>query len=833
MIIKGLLLIGILLLPGLVTFPYVKKKAWDFFETPFIILLISVLVVSILGVILAELSVFSLPRLLALSGFYCLLLLAGVLFIKKLRVKEWTAERAGDITPSPTLSLSHFLFICILLLALGLGSYSFEYILGGRDPGVYINTGINLAHTGSLIIQDKLLEGMDTSQQELFYKPAYYNYAKYPGFFGEGSTILPQFLPLFSVWIAIFYLTLGLKGALGVSVFFGILGIYGVYLAGRQIFNPLIGLLSALLLTVNATQIWYMRYPSPEVLLQFLIFAGIYAYDRYQRETNGWLGAVSAVALGLTLLVKPLAFLLLIPIGLYVYGKTSLGYTPLDGYFIFPFMLNLLHAILHIYWFNSYYMLGHLERLRSHKFLISLLIALGILFWLSIKLSPRLRILVSQGIFTSPYFRLSLSILLIALSLYAYFIRPQLAQEVYHPEMARLDRDYAMDSLVHLGWYLSPVAIFLGVLGACLFIHNRLDRVNLFFLLIGLTFSFSVLKGTEDAWDHFWIMRRFVPVVIPVFLLFTAYALWHLFKFHALTFNGTPQLPKLIFFVVLIFLLTYSLVIARPILTHREYSGIIRLMDQIAEIFPGNAVVVMDNFDVTIRIAPPLEYIYQKKALVLYQNTLESYQKFIQLAHRWMQEGQEVYFVTPLPQGLGLTKKFTLKVPEMEYAVGHLPKKINELYSDLYVYRLTEKDGASKYLLKLGINDFGLIEGFYHIEDLPDGNRKYRWTKGTAKVLVPGESKFRIRMRAWRPDFLPKVNMEVFTKNTLAAVIQLLTPGSSPSDFQDYEVVIPANLIEDPLTLTLVVPTWNPKDALNVPDLRDLGVMIEEIEVIK
>lgn len=831
--IKGLLLLTGILLPGLVTFPYVKKKAWDFFETSFTVLLISILIISIIGVILAEWSVFSLPKLVAVVGFYCFLLLKGLFFTKKLRVKAGMTGRTEDITPSSTSPLSHLLFIGILLVAIGLGSFPSEYILGGRDPGVYINTGIYLAHTGSLIIQDKLLEGMEASQQELFYRPAYYNYAKYPGFFGEGSTILPQFLPLFSVWVAIFYLTLGLKGALGVSVFFGILGISGVYLAGRQIFHPFVGLLSAFLLTINTIQIWYMRYPSPEVLLQFLIFAGIYTYERYRREINGWLGMVSAVALGLTLLVKPLAFLLLIPIGLYVYGKTSLNYTSLDGYFIFPFMLCLFHAVLHIYWFNSYYMLGHLERLQANKLLISLLITLGILSWLSLQWSPHLRNLIFQKIPLFSRLRIPLSILLITLSLYAYFIRPQLAQEVYHPEMARLDRDYAMDSLVHLGWYLSPVAIFLGVLGTCLFIYNRLDRVNLFFLLIGLIFSFSVLKGTEDAWDHFWIMRRFVPVVIPTFLLFTAYTLWHLFKFCPTTPNGISQLPRWIFFAVLIFLLTYSLGVAKPILTHQEYSGIIRQMDQIAKVFPDRAVVVMDNFDITIRIAPPLEYIYQKKALVLYQNTLESYQKFIQLAHRWMQEGQEVYFVTPLPQGLELTKKFTLKVPEMEYAIGHIPKKINELYSDLYVYRLTEKDGMSKYLLKLGINDFGLIEGFYHIEDLPDGNRKYRWTKGTAKILVPGESKFRIRMRAWRPDFLPKVNMEVFTKNTLVTVIQLLTPGSSPSEFQDYEMVVPANLIENPLILTLRVPTWNPKDALNVPDLRDLGVMIEEIEVIK
>jgi len=839
MILKSFTLIGLLILPGCVTFPFLKKNTWDFLERLFITLLLSILVVSLVGVLLAELDIFSLSRLITFSSLYtlCMFLLWLRSSVRKRRDAETRRPDDGKrITVLPHHRVSASLLICVLLLAVGLGSFSFEYILGGRDPGVYMNTGINLAYTGSLKIQDKLLGELNPSQQELFYSPGYY---KYPGFFVDGPIITPQFLPLFPVWVALFYLTLGLKGTLWINTFFGVLGILGVYLVGRQVFNPPVGLLSALLLTISPTQIWYMRYPSPEILLQFLTFAGIYTYHRSQREANGPLGGVSAIALGLTLLAKPLAFLLLIPIGLYFYWKTFWRFTALDGYFVLPFGLCLLHAILHIYNFNSYYILGHLERFKAGGFLISLWVVFPLLLWIAPKfllshppILPHLR---------SPTLRLVSAILLVALGLYGYFIRPRLAQEIYHAEMGRWGRDYAMDSLVHLGWYFSPVVVFLGITGASLFIYSRVDRVNLLFFLIGLIYSFFVLKGTQDAWDHIWIMRRYVPVIIPTFLLFSAYALWRLYsreqgagsreqgKYSLLSAPRSllKKYGKPLSIFILCFLLAYPLLIARPMIKHREYRGIIPFMDRLSEVFKDPSIVVLDTFDVSLRIAPPLEYIYRKDVLVLYRDTLENYQRFLALVHQWIQKGREAYFITPLPQGLELVKKFTLKVPEMEYAIGHLPKKINQLYSDLYVYRLTERDGTVKPLLKLGVNDFGLIEGFYSIENLPEGGRTYRWTKGMARVVVPRATRFRIRMRGWRPDLLPRVSVEVLIGDTLVTALQ------PSAEFQDYEVRIPADLAQDPLILTLRVPTWNPKTVLEVPDDRDLGVMVEEIAVIE
>jgi hypothetical protein len=816
------------------------------------ILLVSSLVLSIIGIVLAEFEIFSLSGILAFSILYIVLL--AIVHNPVSTVQDLLHRTTDSELRTPDSRPQAFL-ICILLIVLGLGSFSFEYILGGRDPGVYMNAGIHLAHTGSLVSHDTLLASMDPSQQELFYDADYYNYSKYPGFFAEGSTIIPQFLPLSSVWIGFFYLMFGLKGALWTNTFFGVLATLAVYFVGKRLFHPIVGLISALLLTLNATQIWHMRNPSPEILLQFLIFAGIYAYDRYQREAVGWLGVVSAMAFGLTFLAKPLAFLLLLPIGLYLYGKTLRAYTSLDTYFVLPFLLCLSYTAFHIYYTHSSYILGHLERFKGNWFLVPLVVIISILFWLN----PRVWRYGSVGAReyggmevceygsrkedlsapTHPHthtptlaylstLRSILIILLCALGLYSYFVRPLLAQNVYHTEMNRLDRDYAMDATVHLGWYLSPVVVFLGIVGACLFIYKRMDRVNLLFLLIGFVYSFFVLKGTQDAWDHIWIMRRNVPVVIPVFLLFTTYTLWYLYHSDFSIFRSVPKLPKFISLSLLGFLLCYLLFVSWPLVTHREYRGIISFMDQLSELIPDDSIFVLDTFDVSLRIAPPLEYIYRKNVLVFYQNTLENYQKFIKLAHQWIQEGRKIYFVTPLIQGLEPFKKLSFSVPELEHAIGHLPGKVNDLRSDVYVYRLTENDGIDKHLLKLGINDFGLIEGFYHIEDLPDKGGKYRWTKGKARILIPGADEVRIRLREWRPDFLLKGKVEVFVENTLITVLQ------PTREFQDYEVTIPPNLVRDPLTLTLVTPTWNPKVAIKASeDARDLGVMIEEVEVKK
>ncbi len=94
----------------------------------------------------------------------------------------------------------------ILLIAIALSFHPYPWILGDRDPGVYVNTGVNIANTGGILIHDPILAHMDAFTQQFFYQIATpsdiekynlkYQGIQFPGFYitnKQTGEITPQF----------------------------------------------------------------------------------------------------------------------------------------------------------------------------------------------------------------------------------------------------------------------------------------------------------------------------------------------------------------------------------------------------------------------------------------------------------------------------------------------------------------------------------------------------------------------------------------------------------------------------------------------------------------
>ena len=276
----------IFLLPGyILLYSLIKDKSYNlnFFEFIFIQILSSVLISGLLSLILAQLGYFSIINLIILLILFCVVL-------------SWRSSVKFnlDLIPFPEYSYHSLILICILLIAIGLFMHPYPWILGGRDPGVYVNTGINIAKTGSIIIHDPLMASMNKSMQHEFYQVE-----QFPGFYTTNMSIgevTPQFFYLWGVWISIFYSLFGLNLALYVTPLFALLAISSVYLAGKYLFNRNVGLIAALLLTLNFAEIWYARDPTTEVFTQFLIFSGIFTFALFRKVLNNRLGIIRRYA---------------------------------------------------------------------------------------------------------------------------------------------------------------------------------------------------------------------------------------------------------------------------------------------------------------------------------------------------------------------------------------------------------------------------------------------------------------------------------------------------------------------------------------------------------
>src|SRR5262249_24707348 len=141
---------------------------------------------------LASVEQYTFGRLLLTNSLLALALLLGG--NDRLR---YGAGRAPWPTPTEVFPL--------LLVLLGLWLYfpGAEYVMGGKDPGTYVNEGIQIAQRGSLEIHDGVIASVPRPFRDLFFPShlsTFYYGTRFMGFFimdPNAGTVLGQFPHLF------------------------------------------------------------------------------------------------------------------------------------------------------------------------------------------------------------------------------------------------------------------------------------------------------------------------------------------------------------------------------------------------------------------------------------------------------------------------------------------------------------------------------------------------------------------------------------------------------------------------------------------------------------
>ena len=180
-----------------------------------------------------------------------------------------------------------------------------EYIIGGKDPGVYMNDGIQIAQRGSLVFRDGTAAGLPVPIRPLFFpqhmEQPYYS-PRFMGFFmldPDEGTVVDQFPHLFPVAIALGYGASGLLGAREAGVFAAVAGVLALYFLAARLGGRLAGAAAASLMAINVIEVWYARYPNSEMLTQALRVAALLAVARAHVDEDPFFEPVAAVLLGL------------------------------------------------------------------------------------------------------------------------------------------------------------------------------------------------------------------------------------------------------------------------------------------------------------------------------------------------------------------------------------------------------------------------------------------------------------------------------------------------------------------------------------------------------
>ena len=799
-----------------------RRERLDAAERVFWGVMLSVTWSLIVALTLAALHRYDLTHVLAINAALTLAILI-----------YWrTGLRFGNATPPGAIAIAP---IALLALVWWLHPPPAEYILGGKDPGVYVNAGIQIAQRGSLIAVDETARSVPAESRSLFF-PQYvgqpYYSPRFMGFFlldPAAGTVVDQFPHLYPTAIAIGYSVEGLTGARDVGLIAAALGVLALYFLGTRLAGPAAGAAAAGLLAINVIEVWYARYPNSEMLTQALGLTGLLAVARANVDDDAFFAPVAGIILGLL----PFARFDAVLISGLVVGAVVLQWLAGDRLrfaFLFPLAIGTaLFAVYLVGWLAPYAVLPRIF-VTHHRIALGVAFGAGIIIlavaaWF--RRSPAIRRLL---IAWAPRLLLSVAVVLIA---YAWFLRQPGGSLPAHDAY----------SLRAFGWYVPPAAIGAAVIGLALLMTRRFWTDPSFFVVfigIGL-FVFDHLRIVPE---HFWAARRFVPIILPGTLLAIGAVLAPSDRpggstVERLAFAGRQGLR-----LVLLALVAWSFWSAtRQIRSHVEYAGVIPKLEQLAARFGTDDLLVVESRNASDLhvLALPLAYTYGKQVLLLASPRPDSL-RFAQFL-RWARgTHRNVYFLggggTDLLSravAVEVVAGERFQVPEYESLRNGYPTHVRRKEFDFGIYRFVDPVPHTEGLaLDIGAMDDLYVVRFHAKEQ--DRHGTFRWSRAQSYLSLAGVDADVRELVIWmenggRPPQATPAEMEVFLGTTSLGKV-VIGRERKPYVFEiPPALAAEAGASVDSVTVRLVSTTWNPRALTGVDDNRDLGVMVDRVEV--
>jgi hypothetical protein len=244
-------------------------------------------------------------------------------------------------------------------------------------------------------------------------------------------------------------------------------------------------------------------------------------------------------------------------------------------------------------------------------------------------------------------------------------------------------------NLVRLGWYLSPLGLVLGVVGLAAIVHERINRRTWLIVGVGLFFSILFLFRTFNNPHHVYVMRRYVPAVIPTFAMGMAFAVLRLADWQPV---GRVLAAGLLMGEMVLML--YG---GRAMIRQVDYRGGVAQIRAFSAQVPSDAVVLFEDGEpigAGAVLGTPLAYLDGYTVMDLQEDRLDP-DRLDTLVAGWLATGRSVVVVSDSAYATELcsrwrcrslgTARFDLRVLEASYE--RLPVQVVpfQVSLDLYV----------------------------------------------------------------------------------------------------------------------------------------------------
>jgi len=745
-------------------------------------------------------------------GAALLAAIAGEIAVRRSALASAPAMERKDVFPLKAL-------IPLLLLTLWLYAPPYTRIRGGWDPGVYISAAMNIARTGAVTVEDGQWAAMEPEMRRaLMHDPEDARPLLHHGFIvrdaGKG-TVVPDFFHLYPAWLALFAMEGGLDGIYLGHTVIAVLAVAMMGWAATALFGRWVGMTAALWIALGPLQVYFGRFTTAEMLNQFFLFSSFLLYARALKSGGRLYEVLGGLAMGMAFLahsttvlpalglavfwllhalvrreVRGLRCLLWLAIFLAAALVRNLWNTPVMVRFLFGFL-----------WGNVWIILPAL--------VLSLLLVVAAFqgpVWL--RRSAGLRRLWAGTCWIPG----TAVLLLLGWGL---LVRPYTSQDQEARNLWLL--------AASVSW---PVLL----LAMGYFVRRRWTQLTAaqgMFLLAGGCAALVLLTHKMTYPVYPWGLRRYVPLVVPVFFVLAAAAL-----------GGLAPRRREVCTIGALLIAVLLLRASTPYRRIREHAGMPGHVASLASRMQDADFILCDHW----KFATPLRYAfglpaYQLSRMPSSAGVAEG-QAVLKGLLADVDAGGAIYYVTngnPFfhPRiALEPVGSFETRTEEILPSRLRLPSGRRTLTERTQVYRMRPPEhriAPATVEVGAGYGSLGLLEGFH--AQMRAGDTSFRWTDGEARLWLPCPSsppprQMTLRLASARPDTFPDDLPITLHINGTSLDLQV------GKGWQEYRVRIP----EEPepaegYEIRIASPVWDPADHGIAGYPARLGIRLDFITV--
>ena len=450
---------------------------------------------------------------------------------------------------------------------------------GGRDMAVYANHAIYMSHHGRLDVPYP--EGVEADALP----PGWVGFS---GVYSTEPTLTVQFAHVFPAWLAQAFAAFGYGGMLRVNAVLAVVALLALFVLARRFMSEGIAALAVLFVAFNAGQVWVVRNTLTETMTQLFVAVGLLFLTAPNPARPRAAAAWAGVAIGMTALVR-LDSLVLLP--LLIAGHAVASILPSDEEFdlrtttFYAAALPMFGiAVAYYVGFSRPYIALHLPMVAP----IGVATLVAVVLYAASRL-PRVRDLAARVLSATPTL-IAASGIVILLAGYAYFIRPRIQPfELLPVETPVPVRSHVEDAMRNLAAYVTPpvlwMAIVQWVLAMACAVRLRMVSLLPVLVLVG-GFSAMYFWNQSITPDHFWAIRRFMPIILPGTILLAASFGW-------LVASRLPSRWRpIVIGLACVALAAHSFRIGNPVYFVAERSGVYAALEELAGDLPADQLLI-------------------------------------------------------------------------------------------------------------------------------------------------------------------------------------------------------------------------------------------------